>query len=177
MPAADSPAHPALNQIRALALDFDGVLTDGGLFWGPNGEEWKRLSFADVMAVSLARRAGIQLAIISGEDSPLVDRYAEKMSIVHVFKPYRDKAAALRQFASSARLPLAEICFMGDDVNDLPALRLAGLAAAPASADAAVLDQAEFVTRSPGGRGAVRELVNALFAAQNLDPEEVFSRP
>jgi 3-deoxy-D-manno-octulosonate 8-phosphate phosphatase (KDO 8-P phosphatase) len=175
-----SPAKPGtstLRHIRALALDFDGVLTDGGLFWGPNGEEWKRLSFADIMAVSLARRAGIQLALISGEDSPLIDRYAEKMSIVHVFRPYRDKAAALRQFASSSHIPLAATCFMGDDINDLAALRIAGLAAAPASADPAVLAQAAFVTHNPGGRGAVRELVNALLAAQNLDPEEVFSRP
>ena len=175
--SAANPGASALQHIRALALDFDGVLTDGGLLWGPNGEEWKRLSFADIMGISLARRAGIQLALISGENSPLVDRYAQKMSIVHVFKPCRDKAAALRQFALAAGLPLAAVCYMGDDVNDLSALRIAGLAASPASADPAVLALATFVAPSPGGHGAVRQLVNAILAAQNFNPEEVFSLP
>lgn len=172
-----NPGAPGLQQIRALALDFDGVLTDGGLFWGPNGEEWKRLCFADIMGLSLARRAGIQLALISGENSPLIDRFAQKMSIVHVFKPCRDKAVALRQFALAAGLPLAAVCYMGDDVNDIPALRIAGLAAAPASADPAVLALAAFVAPVSGGNGAVRLLVNALLAAQNLNPEEVFFLP
>lgn len=175
--SAVNPEPSALQHIRALALDFDGVLTDGGLFWGPNGEEWKRLCFADIMGLSLARRAGLQLALISGENSPLIDRYAEKMRIAHVFRPCRDKASALREFASAAGLPLAAICYMGDDINDLPALRIAGLAAAPASADPAVLALAAFTATSPGGHGAVRQLVNAILAAQNLDPEEVFSRP
>ena len=170
-------AAPALQRIRALALDFDGVLTDGGLFWGTGGEEWKRLCFADIMGLSLARRAGIQLALISGENSPLVDRYAEKMRIVHVFRPCRDKSAALRQFALAADLPLAAVCYMGDDVNDIPALRIAGLPAAPASADPTVLALAAFVAPSPGGHGAVRQLVNAILAAQNFNPEQVFSLP
>src|SRR5215467_8702208 len=128
-----------LKQIRALAIDVDGVLSDGGLWWGPGGEEWKRFCFADIMGVSLARRAGLILALISGENSPLVDRYAEKMHIKHVVKGSRDKAAALRDFASEAGVSLAEICFMGDDVNDLPAMRISGLCAAPANAAAVVL--------------------------------------
>ena len=87
-----------LGDDKALALDVDGVLSDGGLWWGPDGEEWKRFCFADIMGVSLARRAGFTLALISGEDSPLVDRYAQKMLIRHVVKGCRDKAAALREF-------------------------------------------------------------------------------
>ena len=162
--------------IRALAIDVDGVLSDGGLWWGPHGEEWKRFSFADIMGVSLARRAGFTLALISGENSPLVDRYAEKMLIKHVRKGCRDKAAALRDFASAAGVSLAEICFMGDDVNDLPAMLISGLSAAPANATAVVLEQAHFVAKAPGGYGAVRELVDALLAARHLAPQEVFAR-
>jgi 3-deoxy-D-manno-octulosonate 8-phosphate phosphatase (KDO 8-P phosphatase) len=67
-------SRTGLQKIRGLAIDVDGVLTDGGLWWGPNGEEWKRFCFADIMGVSLARRAGFILALISGENSPLVDR-------------------------------------------------------------------------------------------------------
>lgn len=166
----------ALKKIRALAIDMDGVLSDGGLWWGPNGEEWKRFSFTDIMGVSLARRAGLILALISGENSPLVDRYAEKMLIKHVVKGCRDKGTALRDFASAAGVSLEEICFMGDDVNDLPAMAIAGFSAAPANAASAVVKRADFVAKAPGGNGALRELVDGLLAARGLTPQEVFTR-
>src|SRR6266404_4149725 len=105
--------------IRALALDVDGVLTDGGAWWGPDGAEWKRFSFADIMGVSLACKAGLAVTLISGEDSPLVDRFAAKMRLTDIAKGCKDKAAALRAFAGRNGLELEEICFMGDDVNDL----------------------------------------------------------
>src|SRR5215467_5632132 len=120
-----------LETIQAVAID-----SDGGLWWGPNGEEWKRFCFADIMGVSLARRAGFILALISGENSPLVDRYAEKMLIRHVVKGCRDKATAVRDFASAAGVSLTEVCFMGDDVNDLPAMAISGFSAAPRNAAA-----------------------------------------
>jgi 3-deoxy-D-manno-octulosonate 8-phosphate phosphatase (KDO 8-P phosphatase) len=155
-----------MRQIRAIALDVDGVLTDGGVWWGPNGEEWKRFHFADIMGVSLARKAGLVLALISGEDSPLVDRFANKLGITHVEKNCKDKARALRAFSEAANIPLAEICFMGDDVNDLAALEIAGLPAAPANAQPQVRERVAFTATSNGGNGAVRELVNALLAAR-----------
>ena len=165
-----------LKTIQALAIDVDGVLSDGGMWWGPGGEEWKRFSFADIMGVSLARRAGLILALISGENSPVVDRYAEKMLIKHVVKGCRDKAAALRQFASAAGVSLVDVCFMGDDVNDLPAMAISGFSAAPANAAAVVLKHAQFVAKAAGGNGAVRELVDAVLAARHLSPQEVFAR-
>ncbi len=152
--------------LRGIALDVDGVLTDGGVWWGPGDQEWKRFSFADIMGVSLARKAGLTIALISGEDSPLVERFASKLGIVHVEKNCKDKADALKRFATAAALPLSEICFMGDDVNDLAAMKLAGLAAAPADAQPAVRKVAAFVARSSGGNGAVRELIEAVLAAR-----------
>jgi 3-deoxy-D-manno-octulosonate 8-phosphate phosphatase (KDO 8-P phosphatase) len=172
-----NPANGGLERIRAIVFDVDGVLTDGGLWWGPGGEEWKRFCFADIMGISLARRAGFELALVSGEDSPLVSRYAEKMHIRHVIKGCRDKATALREIAASAGIELAEICYMGDDVNDLPAMQIAGFSAAPASAVSDVLAEAKFVARNTGGNGAVRELIEALLAARGLRAQEVFSRP
>jgi 3-deoxy-D-manno-octulosonate 8-phosphate phosphatase (KDO 8-P phosphatase) len=171
----ENSAAAALETIRAVAIDVDGVLTDGGLWWGPGGEEWKRFCFADIMGVSLARRAGLILALISGENSPLVDRYAEKMLIRHVVKGRRDKAAALREFAAAAGVKLIEICFMGDDINDLPAMAIAGLSAAPANAVGAVLKRANFVAKASGGNGAVRELMDALLAARGLTAQDVFT--
>ena len=166
-----------LEWIRAVAMDMDGVLTDGGLWWGPGGEEWKRFCFADIMGVSLARRAGLELALISGEDSPLVDRFAQKLHIRHVAKGCRDKAAALRDFAAATGLELAAVCFMGDDINDLAAMKIAGFSAAPANAAREVLAHADFIAKSAGGNGAVRELMDALLKAQGLEAQEVFTRP
>jgi len=154
-----------MNRIKAIALDVDGVLTDGGVWWGPSGEEWKCFSFADIVGVSLARKSGLLLALISGEDSPLVDRFAIKMGITHIEKNCKDKAGALRRFAERAGVNLSEICFMGDDVNDIAAMQIAGLAAAPVNAQPVARQHAKFVSTSSGGNGAVRELVEALLAA------------
>jgi 3-deoxy-D-manno-octulosonate 8-phosphate phosphatase (KDO 8-P phosphatase) len=154
--------------IRGLALDVDGTLTDGGLWWSATGDETKRFCFADVMGVSLGRRSGLRVALISGEDSPLVDRYAAKLLLEDVTRGCRDKAAALRAFAERSGLRLDEICYMGDDVNDVPAMQIAGLAAAPADAHPEALAVASFISTRPGGNGAVRELVDALLAARGL---------
>lgn len=152
--------------IKAIALDVDGVLTDGGVWWGPDGEEWKRFHFADIMGVSLARKAGLLITLISGENSPLVDRFAAKLKLTEVAKGCTEKDAALRSFAERNHLALTDICFMGDDVNDLAALKIAGVSAAPADARAAVLSQVSFVCKKNGGNGAVRELIDAILTAR-----------
>ena len=139
------------------------------MWWGPNGEEGKRVSFADLMGGSLARKSGLRVALISGEDSPLVDRFAAKMGITDVEKNCKDKARALRTFAGRHGLALSEICFMGDDVNDLGAMDLAGLAAAPAGAVRAALEKASFIASRDGGNGAVRELVDAIIEAKAME--------
>jgi len=150
--------------IKLIAMDVDGVLTDGSFWWGPNGEEWKRFHFADIMGLSRARRAGLKLALISGEDSPLIDRLAAKMHISDVDKSCKDKARALQNLAALHNLSLEEICFMGDDVNDLPALAIAGLPAAPADAQPAIREKCRFVSVAKGGNGAVRELIEMILS-------------
>lgn len=157
-----------MKHLKAIALDVDGVLTDGGIWWGPGGEEWKRFCFADIMGVSLAMKSGLLVALISGEDSPLVDRFAAKMGITDVAKGCKDKATALRSFAARRGLALHEVTFMGDDINDLEAMGIAGLAAAPANAVRGVLARAAFVTERNGGNGAVRELVDAILSARQI---------
>lgn len=150
--------------IKWIAMDVDGVLTDGSFWWGPNGEEWKRFHFSDIMGLSLARKAGLGLALISGEDSPLIDRLAIKMHITDVEKNCRDKGRAIRSLAERHGLALDEICFMGDDVNDLPALEIVGLPASPADAQPAIRARCRFVAAAKGGNGAVRELIEMILA-------------
>jgi 3-deoxy-D-manno-octulosonate 8-phosphate phosphatase (KDO 8-P phosphatase) len=155
-------------QIKTIALDVDGVLTDGSFYWGPNGEEWKRFCFADVMGISLARKAGFVVALVSGEDSPLVSRFACKLGITDVETNCKDKAYAVHIVARRYGIQPADICFMGDDVNDLGAMEICGLSAAPADARRIVLERVDFVAKSGGGKGAVRELTDHLLAGAGI---------
>jgi 3-deoxy-D-manno-octulosonate 8-phosphate phosphatase (KDO 8-P phosphatase) len=151
-----------VSSIDALAIDVDGVLTDNTFLWGPNGEELKRFSFADVMGISRARQKGVVFALISGEASPLVTRFADKMGIVHVFMGCKDKASAFRTFTETVGVPLARAGFVGNDINDVGAMAIAGVAAAPADAHASARRCARIVTQAKGGEGAVREVLDLL---------------
>ena len=167
----------SLADLRALAFDVDGVLTDGRILWGPAGEEFKRFGFRDIMGLSLARRLGLKLALISGENSPHVTRYAEKLKVHFVRKGCRDKATALGDFAAEFKIPVKDLCFFGDDVNDLSAMKIAGHCACPADAAdevRAYVSQHGFVASRPGGHGAVRELIDAILRTRDLRGEDVF---
>jgi 3-deoxy-D-manno-octulosonate 8-phosphate phosphatase (KDO 8-P phosphatase) len=152
--------------IKAIALDVDGILTDGAFWWDAAGAELKRFSFRDVMGISRASREGIPFALISGEANPIVDRYAAKLNIASVWQGCKEKDRALREFAEKCGLSLGEVAFMGDDVNDLAAIRLAGFSAAPADAHESVRAAVDLVTQQPGGNGAVREMLDFLKLGQ-----------
>ncbi len=150
-------------QIRAVALDVDGTLTDGTVTWSDQGDEIKRFHFLDIMGIARAQRLGIRFALISGENSVLVTRFAEKLGIQDIWLGCTSKGAAFEDFATRCLLDKSAVAFMGDDVNDLPALRLAGLAAAPPTAHPAVLEIAQFISDRPAGAGAVRRLIDHLW--------------
>jgi 3-deoxy-D-manno-octulosonate 8-phosphate phosphatase (KDO 8-P phosphatase) len=152
--------------ITALALDVDGVLTDGTFWWGPDGEEFKHFSFRDLMGLSRGMKAGLRVVLISGEDSPLLDRYAAKLGIQDIYRGCKDKASALKHYSEKRQIPLESICFMGDDINDLAAMEIAGSSAAPADAHPTARRAAKRMMSCPGGNGAVREWVDLWFARQ-----------
>ena len=155
-----------LRKIRLLVLDVDGVLTDGSLIYGPQGEELKTFHVHDGLGINLARQSGLRTAIITGRDSEIVAQRARDLRIEPVLQGVRNKAAALRDLAERLQLDLAEICYVADDLNDLPAVRLAGAVVAVADAAAEVKAAADYVTTRPGGRGAVRETVEVILKAQ-----------
>jgi 3-deoxy-D-manno-octulosonate 8-phosphate phosphatase (KDO 8-P phosphatase) len=150
--------------IKAVAMDVDGVLTDGTVWLDEAGHELKRVSFADIMGVSIGRRAGLFFALTSGEGGALLDAIAAKLGITDIYPGCKDKAAALRDFAARHRLELAEVCYIGDDVNDVPAMEICGLAVAPAGAQPVASARATMVTTAPGGGGSVREVIDSLLA-------------
>jgi len=155
-----------LRQIKAVAMDVDGVLTDGSFWWGPNGEEFKRFCFADSTGVALALRAGLKVALISGESSEagmkLVQRYADKLKIADVFKGWHDKKSAIEAFGRKYALALSDICYIGDDVIDVEAMSIVGFAVCPFDAHQSAKAKAKLITSKKGGRGAVREAIDLI---------------
>jgi len=153
-------------QIELLLLDVDGVLTDGRLIMGTDGNEAKAFHARDGLGIRLAQRGGIMIGLISGRESSVVSDRAEELYITEVHQRVFDKLERFKEVLERLNLTPEKVCFMGDDLVDLPVLRIVGLAAAPADAMDEVLEHAHYVTRKPGGAGCVRELVDLLLKAR-----------
>ena len=152
--------------MRLLCVDVDGVLTDAGMYYGPDGEVLKKFNTRDGMGLERVRQAGVAVAIISGEDSAIVHARAAKLKIDDVFCGASNKRLAIDALCQKHRLELDEVAFVGDDLNDLPALECVGLACAVADAAEAVKAVAHYVAQRRGGDGAVREICDFLIAAR-----------
>lgn len=150
--------------IKAVLTDCDGVLTDAGVYYGPDGEAMKRFSIRDGMGFERLRDAGLVVGIVSGERSPALVARAEKLQVVELHLGIRDKVAVVDELCARHGLAREEVAYIGDDVNDVPVLRVVGFAGAPADAMPAARDQADHVCTAVGGRGAFRE-----FAEEVLD--------
>lgn len=152
--------------IRLLALDVDGVLTDGGLYIGGSGETSKRFNVQDGLAVSCAIRNNLFVTIITGRQSEIVCRRASELGITEIYQGVKDKKEMLKNIAAKHALQLTEIAYMGDDLNDLSALSVAGLACAPANAVQEVKERVNYVASRNGGEGAVREVIEMILKAR-----------
>ena len=169
--SAPSRSFPGgASRVRLLVLDVDGVLTDGVLVYGASGEEIKRFHVRDGLAVQQARRAGVEIAIISGRASAAVTRRMSELGVVEVHQGVGDKESLLRGLLARLGVRAAETAVMGDDLPDLPLMRIAGLAMAPADAVAEVRRAARWVSASSGGQGAVREAVEMLLRSRKAWP-------
>ena len=153
--------------IQWVVLDVDGVMTDGTLLYG-EGEtgEMKSFNIKDGLGIKLLQRYDIQVAIITGRQSAAVARRASELSIEAVIQGREDKGAALQELADHHQIATAAIAYMGDDLPDLGALRLAGLSTCPSDAATKVLESVDWVAPIAGGRGAVRALADFVLAAQ-----------
>ena len=158
----DISTQRRLKRIRAIALDIDGVLTDGGLYYDEEGRTTKKFNSRDGMGIVLLQKAGYKFAFISGESSASAMHRARKLNIEDVYLGIEDKAAALTGFVAKYQLSLDEVAYVGDDLNDIPSLKMAGIAVAVADADDEVKAVANIVTTRKGGDGAVREFATLL---------------
>jgi 3-deoxy-D-manno-octulosonate 8-phosphate phosphatase (KDO 8-P phosphatase) len=151
--------------IRLLAMDVDGVLTRGGIEYADAGtscHEGKTFFVRDGSALKVWHEAGFISAIITGRKSPLVSHRASEIGVTHTIQGCHDKAAALRSLLADLHLPTEAACFVGDDVIDVGAMTISGLAVAVADACAEARGCAHYITAAPGGRGAVREVTERI---------------
>jgi YrbI family 3-deoxy-D-manno-octulosonate 8-phosphate phosphatase len=166
-----SPARrPRWGDVRALVTDVDGVLTDGGLYYAESGDELKRFDVRDGQGLVLLREAGLLTAIVTRKETTIVTRRARDLGIAEVHQHVIDKAAALADLCARHGLAPAAVCYVGDDVGDLPAMRLVGLPVAVADAVTQVRRAAAYVTRAGGGRGAIREVCDLVLTARCRRP-------
>lgn len=166
------PLPPSLREraaaIRLLALDVDGVLSDGRLYFSAEGDELKSFSTLDGHGIKLLMGQSIEVAIITGRTSPLVARRARDLGVRHLLQGREDKLVALRELTLQLGLDLQAAAYMGDDLPDLPAIRAAGLGLTVPNAHWLVRQHAHWCTQAPGGHGAVREACDLILDAKDL---------
>lgn len=157
-------------KVSLVVFDVDGVLTDGGLHYGPEGEVAKRFDVKDGHAMVLARLTGLPVALLTARTSKIVEYRAAELKLARVYQGRREKGPALVELCAELGVAPADCAYMGDDLNDLAPLALAGLAACPADAVAEVHAAAHFVATRPGGHGAARELLELVLKATRRWP-------
>jgi 3-deoxy-D-manno-octulosonate 8-phosphate phosphatase (KDO 8-P phosphatase) len=152
--------------IRLLLLDVDGVLTDGRITYDGSGREWKSFDIRDGQGIRLLQRAGLEVGILSGREAAAVRTRAKELGITLLRQRVKDKGKGLEEIMVQKNYKPEQICFVGDDLVDLPVFARVGLAVAAADSMEDVKASAHYVTHHPGGRGAVREVCDLILKAQ-----------
>jgi 3-deoxy-D-manno-octulosonate 8-phosphate phosphatase (KDO 8-P phosphatase) len=161
--------------IKLIIFDIDGVLTNGTLFLGDGGEEYKAFNSRDGHGMRMLIECGLQAAVITGRSSEVVRHRMRDLGIDMVFQGYRDKRPAFRELLDRTGLDPRQIAYMGDDVVDLPVMTQVGMAIAVSDAHPFVLRHADYVTEKPGGGGAAREAIETILQAQGMLQDKLSS--
>jgi 3-deoxy-D-manno-octulosonate 8-phosphate phosphatase (KDO 8-P phosphatase) len=153
-------------KIKCVVLDVDGVMTDGGLGIGDDGQEYKFFSSMDGLGMKLLKNTGVEMAIITGRTSNVVKKRAETTGIAHFYQGVEDKLEAFNDLLQRMHLEADEVAFVGDDVVDAPAMLRCGLALTVPSGHHMLKPHVHYITAAPAGRGAVREVCELIMQAQ-----------
>ncbi len=162
-----------LRPVRLVALDVDGTLTDGVLHRDAQSGEAKRFHVQDGLGIVMAQLVGLRVAVVSGRQSAAVEKRMAELHVADLVQGAGDKARVLQELMARHELTPAQVAYVGDDINDLPAFDTVGVRIAVADAVPLLRARADWVTERPGGRGAVREALDAILAAQGRTEEAV----
>lgn len=166
MPPSAADIDARAQKVRALLLDVDGVLTDGRLFYLPDGQEARVFSVRDGLGIQLLRASGLKVGWLSGKDTEVVRRRGTELGVELLLLGVDDKVEAFDRALEQLGVKADEVCYVGDDLPDLPLLRKAGLGCAVADAAPEVRAAANIILRANGGQGAVREACERLLKAR-----------
>lgn len=163
---------------KLVITDIDGVWTDGGMYYDQTGNEWKKFNTVDSAGVLFLKLLNIPLAIITGEDTEIVRRRAEKLGITHLFMGVKNKVITAQILCLELNITLKDVAYIGDDLNDMELLKSVGFSAAPSNAPDYIKEKVDVVVKTPGGFGAFREFVEIILReTQNLDKVlEIYSK-
>jgi len=156
-----------LAQIKLLALDVDGILTQGSVTYDSLGNEQKSFNIKDGLGIKLAQRAGIRIAIITGRISAMVERRSQELGLDYVIQGREDKGTALDELSALSKVEKAAIAYAGDDLPDYQAIQMAGIGITVNDAHSEIKNIADWVTPLDGGKGAVRQICDGLLMSQN----------
>jgi len=160
-------------RVKLLLMDCDGVLTDGRIWLLESGDDQKAFHTRDGLGIELLHRAGLQSGIISGRTSMALERRALALGMSFIHQGCADKRKAFLDSLDQAGVTTTEVAFVGDDLNDIPLMLLAGLGVAVADAAIETREHAHYITRAPGGRGAIREVIELILKSQGRWPDLV----
>ncbi len=155
-------------QVRLLIVDIDGVLTDGGLHFDNRGEEYKTFNSLDGHGLRMLLDSGIEVAVITGRQSEIVNHRMGDLGVKHIYQGNRDKLPALEKLLQTLEIDAADAAYVGDDLPDLPIMQRVGFAIAVQNAHGFVKQHCDWVTSASGGHGAVREITDFILQAQGL---------
>jgi len=154
-------------KIKLLIMDVDGVLTDGRIIYANSGDELKFFDVTDGMGLALFSRAGLKSAILTAKKSKIISKRAKDIHIDRVYQSAFKKSEAFRKILDDFKVSPEEVCFIGDDVIDIPVLKRVGLAVSVPNAVPEVKDEAHYITKKKGGHGAVREVIDMILKVQD----------
>jgi len=157
-----------LGVVRLLGLDVDGVLTDGRLVYGPNDSEFKAFHAQDGSAMKRLMESGVPIAIVTGRTSQAVARRASELGVPYLYAGVGDKLATLKELAARSGVAVHDMAYAGDDLPDLAVFDHVGVSVGVPNAHPDVIRQADYVTTTPGGFGAVREICDLMIAARSI---------
>lgn len=153
---------------KLVITDIDGVWTDGGMYYDQTGNEWKKFNTSDSAGVLFLNLLNIPFAIITGEDTKIVKRRAEKLKVKHLFMGVKEKVAVAKTLCDNLGITLDDVAYIGDDINDMALLKLVGLSATPANAPSYIKDLVDIKLKTKGGDGAFREFVEEILIQNDL---------
>lgn len=153
---------------KLIITDIDGVWTDGGMYYDQTGNEWKKFNTSDSAGVLFSHKFNIPVVIITGEETAIVKRRAEKLKIDHLFQGISDKLTVAKKLCGELKIDLSDVAYIGDDIGDIELLKNVGFSAAPNNAPDYIKSIVHYVTKKNGGDGAFREFVEYIFTSHNI---------